>query len=158
MTVKIFCEDKKGKPFFERLIKRMKKEGRFGNISVKVGFIGGSVGTVLERRIKASLREGCSKFIVIYDAHGDDINKVRNKVLRFIPDNVRPKTCIVILDFEIEEWICISEEINCGSKPYETLKNRIGYEKYRLPDYAERLDFNKLINCRSFLEFLDCLK
>ncbi len=158
MTIKIFCEDRKGKPFFEELIKRMKKKGILRNIPIKVGYIGGRVGTSLERRIKASLREGCNKFIVIYDAHGEDIKEVRDRVWRFIPVNVSSNTCVVILDFEIEEWICISEGIDCGSEPYKTLKSKIGYEKHKLPKYAEKLNFNKLKECRSFKEFLDCLK
>jgi len=156
MTIKIFCEDRKGKPFFENLVNRMKREGLIGNVSIKVGYIGGKVGTVLERRIRASLRE-CNKFIVVYDAHGEDIEKVRDRVRRFVPDVVRSTTCIVILDYEIEEWICASEGINCGGEPYKTLKHKIGYDKYKLPDFADRLNFEKLKSCRSFVEFLNCL-
>jgi len=157
MTIKIFCEDRKGKPFFERLINRMKREGIAGNISIKVGYIGGCVGSVLERRIRASMRD-CSKFIIVYDAHGRNVEEVRKSVWRFVPDAVKVNSCIVILDFEIEEWICVSEGIDCGNEPYKTLKHKIGYEKYKLPDFAERLNFERLRGYRSFDEFLDCLE
>ena len=154
--IKIFCEDQKGKPFFENLVNRMKREGLIGNVSIKVGYIGGRVGTVLERRIRASLRV-CNKFIVVYDAHGEDIEEIRDRVRRFVPDVVKSTTCIVILDYEIEEWTCVSEGINCGREPYKTLKHKIGYDKHKLPNFAERLNFEKLKNCRSFVEFLNCL-
>ncbi len=66
---------------------------------------------------------------------------------------------IVLAEYEIEEWICISKDLKWKHlKPSEELKRNFGYEKYKLPKYANELDFDKLKkNCKSFKAFLNVL-
>jgi hypothetical protein len=66
---------------------------------------------------------------------------------------------IILADFEIEEWICISKNIKLKHlKPSDELKNQYGYEKWNLSKYATELDFDKLVkNCKSFIAFIDAL-
>lgn len=66
---------------------------------------------------------------------------------------------IILAEYEIEEWICISKDIKWKhSKPSDELKLKFGYMKSSLPKYAAELDFDKLgKNCKSFKAFLDAL-
>lgn len=157
MKIKIFCEDRKGKDFFLKLANRLKEQNLIGNVQIKVRYIGGSISTKLTRSIKASLISNQIKFIIVYDAHGRPIEDVREEVRSFIPSEIVNKTCIVILRYEIEEWICYNEDIRTQT-PYKTLKQSTGYEKYRLPEWADRLNIDKLSKCPSFSEFLECIR
>ena len=72
------------------------------------------------------------------------------------------KRCIIKLKYEIEEWIYTIKKMNYGrEKPSKVLKHKIGYEKYRLPDYASYIaeNYQELMNeSESFNQFIGCLK
>lgn len=87
-----------------------------------------------------------------------DCNQKLDEILEYI-DNKVDRIIIVLAEYEIEEWICISKDLKWKhSKPSEELKRKYGYEKYKLPKYANELDFNKLKkNCKSFKAFLNAL-
>jgi len=61
----------------------------------------------------------------------------------------------IIFEQEIEEWITKSTQ----QKPSEELKTTERYEKYKLPNYVSKIEFDnpKLMNLRSFKDFLNAL-
>ena len=70
---------------------------------------------------------------------------------------------MVVLDKEIEEWMCLSLNREYGHKPSEALNEylrrkhgaRLRYEKYMLPDFVEKLDTEKLLKAsKSFKTFI----
>lgn len=73
----------------------------------------------------------------------------------------------IILDYELEEWICYSFGIQLGvDKPFKALSDRCkekrgskeGYKKWQLPRFVENLDINALRrNCHSFEDFVSIL-
>ncbi len=98
-------------------------------------------------------------WVIIFDA--DDPQKFKDKYERAQghTKNIKTPVYIVLAEYEIEEWICISKDLKWKhSKPSEELKRNFGYEKHKLPKYANELDFNKLQkNCNSFKAFLNAL-
>jgi hypothetical protein len=123
-----------------------------------------AVGPKVSRIIKAtSLSFRLDKIVRIKDAHGKQLNKVREQVERFefreLDEYLRKILRIVLLDYEVEEWICISKGIRFSDKPSEELRRRENYEKYKLPNYADELDIRKLREgSRSFREFVEAVE
>jgi uncharacterized protein YuzE len=84
-----------------------------------------------------------------------------------IAKEIKSKVDVIILDYELEEWICYSFGIHfAGDKPSKALNERCkgkrgskkGYKKWQLPKFVENLDINALRrNCRSFEEFVSML-
>jgi hypothetical protein len=74
---------------------------------------------------------------------------------------------VIILDYELEEWICYSFGMQLGAdKPFKALSDKCkekrgskgGYKKWQLPRFVENLDFNTLRrNCHSFEDFASIL-
>lgn len=97
------------------------------------------------------------------DADGPERkDKIRGDIemhLKHVPRNLREKVRLLIIDYEIEEWICVSEGLRFGKeKPSKVLEKEQGYEKWKLSRYVERLNFEILRNHPSFKEFLEFLK
>lgn len=83
----------------------------------------------------------------------------RSNIMRHVPKEMITPVEIILAEYEIEEWICISKNLKWGhSKPSEELKNQFRYKKSSLPRYASELDFDKLIKkSKSFISFLKAL-
>jgi len=65
---------------------------------------------------------------------------------------------VILFNYEIEEWICISLGLKWHSKPSAELKQKLKYEKSDLPSYVDKLDFKKLVNkSKSFIKFIEAL-
>lgn len=155
MRLKIFCEDSHGVRFFEKLIERLKQEKLFDNsVGVKVGKYYGPCNTKMKRLILASYDEyPYDKFLIICDLDKKAIDDVKPLIVKHIPEEYLPKGMVILCDWEIEEWICVSAGIKIDDKPSTILKKREYYEKYMLPKYVDKLDFDKLKSCKSFNEF-----
>lgn len=158
MTRKIIvlCEDSYGVDFFKELINRLKEmnivpEG----LHVNAERFYGPCNTKLTRQMKAmGLLKDYNFFVIVADADGKPADDVRIKIECHIPNNLRNITHLVILKYEIEEWICISLDIKINDKPSTILRHKFSYEKYKLKDYISKLNFEKLKNCESFSDFV----
>lgn len=153
---KIFAEDSYGKLFFPRLIERLKEESSLPNIKIRADRLPGKCYEKSRRAIDAS--SDFDKIIVIVDAEGESKEETGDKVWIHVPPEVKSRVEVVVLPYEVEEWICFSQGLKFGhKKPSEVLKRRLGYEKSQLPEYAGRLDLKKLRYYPSFKEFVQAL-
>lgn len=153
---KIFAEDSYGREFFPRLIERLTGERCIPTIKIKADRFPGQCNTKSHRAISAS--SDFDRIIVLVDAHGTPIEATGEKVLVHIPQGMKGKVRVVVLPYEIEEWICFSAGLKFGNKkPSEVLKRHQGYEKSQLPEFADQLDLVKLRGCLSFKGFVQAL-
>lgn len=154
----ILCEDKYGGGFFKELIKRLKSVNLVAtNLGVDVKKFYGPCNVKLERQLLAiSLKKRCV-FIIVADADRRNIKDVESRITKHVPQCLRHNTRVVILDCEIEDWICVSLDMKGNEKSAAILKHRLGYRKYRLKSYAPKLDLGKLRKCRSFQDFINSL-
>jgi len=99
------------------------------------------------------------KIIIILDGDKNQgkYQQNLNKARRHIPNNIKTPCSIVVFDYEVEEWICISLNIKWSSKPSDALKSKFKYKKQHLPNYVDKLDFNKLKEVKSFNDFINAL-
>ena len=161
----IITEDAYGGEFFKRLLRRLNREGL---ADVRLKKIRGRKNPIhapflcdpkLNRIIKAAELAKPDFILVVYDGDGPSNYDSRKKdVEKHIPKNVKTPVKILLFEYEIEEWICRSLGYNWSTKPSDELKKREGYDKYKLPNYVDKLEFEKLKrNCKSFREFLRIL-
>lgn len=161
---RLFTEDKHGKDFFKKLVHKLKEKGI---ISREIDCEYGSRFRLCNVKMsQRAIKEAASSFdrvIIHVDADGPKRKgKIRGDMelhLEHVPRNLREKVRLLIIDHEIEEWICVSERLRFGrEKLSHVLKRERGYEKRKLPRYAERLNFKILRDYPSFKEFLEFLK
>ncbi len=160
MNIKIISEDDYGGAFLKNVILQLKNKKLVGNISVKGSKPMRPLCNFKLDRILRSFDGSCDKIIIMLDSDGpENLEKRRVNVMRHKPDDLETPVEIILTDYEIEEWICISKNLKWkDSKPSDELKNQYGYIKSSLPKYASELDFDKLQrNCRSFKAFLNAL-
>ena len=160
MNIKIISEDYYGGAFLENVIVRLKNKKMVGNITVKASKPMLPLCNSKLDRILMAFDTSCDKIIIILDADSPQNYESRyTNVKRHVPDDLKTPVEIILIDYEIEEWICFSKNLKWKhSKPSEELKIKDGYIKSRLPKYAYELDFDILRkNCRSFKEFLEAL-
>jgi len=159
-SLMILTEDTHGTRFFRQLIVRLKDEGFLSrDIHTESDRFGGPCNSKLMRQMKVMEGlKGYNSFIIVADADGKPLEKVSSRIRIHVPPNLVDKTEIVIFKDEIEEWICCSLGIKINSKPSTILKNKFGYEKFRLPDYVPKLDFAKLTTMKSYQAFIKKLK
>jgi len=160
MNIKIISEDDYGGAFLKNVILQLKNEKLVGNISVKGSKPMRPLCNFKLDRILKSFDGSCDKIIIMLDSDGpENLEPRRVNVMRHKPDDLETPVEIILTDYEIEEWICISKNLKWkNSKPSDELKNQYGYTKSSLPKYAVELDFDKLQrNCKSFMAFLYAL-
>ena len=160
-NVMIICTDTYGKVFFKKLTNRLKNEKLIPNHRIYVERFNGPCSPKLERQltIYACLRE-IDFVIIVADADGKPPTKIKKMIEVHIPAELKPSTGIVILEYEIEDWICISKGIRISdTKPSLILKQKEDYEKYKLCNYVSELKIGKLVSrCKSFYNFLKFLQ
>ncbi|MFA4957875.1 MAG: hypothetical protein WC556_12970 [Candidatus Methanoperedens sp.] len=160
MNIKIISEDDYGGAFLKNVIVQLKSKKMVGNIVVKATKPMRPLCNFQLDRILKSFDTSCDKIIIILDSDGPHNYKSRYaNVKRHVPDGMKTPVEIILTDYEIEEWICISKGLKWKHhKPSDELKLKFGYIKSSLPKYADELDFDKLgKNCESFKAFLDAL-
>jgi len=156
----IICEDRYGVGFFEQLANRLKNEGFIpGYLNVKAARFYGPCNTKLDRQIKALAYLSCFNFfLVVADADGESQQRVKERIEGHVPKELRNSCNTVVLRHEVEEWICYDKGIQIDDKPSIILKEKEGYEKYKLDSYVAKLDINRLRKgCVSFCDFIECL-
>ncbi len=160
MNIKIISEDDYGGLFLKNVIMQLKNKNLVGNISVKGSKPMRPLCNFKLDRILKSFDGSCDKIIIMLDSDGpQNLEKRRANIKRHVPDDLETPVEIILTDYEIEEWICITKNLKWkNSKPSDELKNQYGYIKSSLPKYAAELDFDKLQrNCKSFKAFLNAL-
>lgn len=155
----ILCEDSYGVDFFKELLNRLKSEDIIPeSLHVDADRFYGKCNPKLKRQMKPmAFQRGCNLFIIVADADGNPVEEVKMKIECHVPNNFRDITHYVIFNYEIEEWVCISLNLEINGKPSNILKHRFGYEKYKLKQYVPKLDFEKLKNHESFNKFISAL-
>ncbi len=156
MNVAILTEDTYGVNFFQNLIARLKKSETIRN----------EVGVKIKRyniyKLKNLLRvanQDYDRTIVTVDCDGSCNNGNSKEINDLINGERRKNTVVINLEFEIEEWICVSDGINYGSeKPSIVLKSQRKYEKFQLPIYADKLKVRELLDkSESFSLYIQAL-
>jgi len=160
MNIKIISEDDYGGAFLKNVIVQLKNKKMVGNITVKATKPMRPLCNFQLDRILKAFDTSCDKIIIILDSDYPQNHKSRYaNVKRHVPDNLKTPVEIILTDYEIEEWICISKDLKWKhNKPSDELKLKFSYIKSSLPKYAAELDFDKLgKNCKSFKAFLGAL-
>ncbi len=160
MNIKIISEDDYGGAFLKNVILHLKNKKLVGDISIKSSKPMRPLCNFKLDRILKSFDGSCDKIIIMLDSDGpENLESRRINVLRHVPDDLETPVEIILAEYEIEEWVCISKNLKCKhSKPSDELKKE-GYIKSSLPKYARELDFDKLQKkCRSFKDFLNALR
>jgi len=103
------------------------------------------------------------KIVIIVDGDGREVKHIQQAVLEHLEESGQSVIRVVVLDYEIEEWVCDSLGVKYGQyrMPKEELRHYLRSKKgkeYRprdLPKYADLVDPKKLkeIN-RSFRELV----
>jgi len=169
VSCKIFSEDAHGREFFKRLVEKLKRQGVISsNISVNVNRLPGICYTKTKRVLKAA--SDFDRIIILVDADNPaNKNTIFQKVSKHIPQDVANKTQVIVIDYEIEEWICQSLGINFGNqKPSEALDIwcritkgiKKGYKKSRIVQFVDDVanSANTLMQIsRTFRDFINFL-
>ena len=148
-------EDCFGKEFFKRLFCKKLDENIFrGHLkSVKQIQMSPKISRIIKQHAS-----GVDRIIIIMDSEGQPIKDKEAKLLGYAGKEYRKIVSIVLVDYEIEEWICYSLDIKPGGKkPSNVLKYEREYRKSQLPKYVDELDCKKLMGCGSFKRFASLL-
>ena len=148
MKFTFLVEDRFGPHFFEIFFRKKVSEGIFSGRLKRVRRC--SIGNKMTRIISANAGK-VDRIIIIADADGGSLEDKRSDILRYVSKTDAEHVMVVLMNYEIEEWICYSEGIEFGSqKPSDVLKHRKNYRKQRLPCYADKMDCQRLQGCKSF--------
>lgn len=168
VSCKIFSEETYGKEFFKKLIKRLKSEDIVdGNLDADSSRLPGKCYSKSERVIKVATLS-FDKVAIIADAEGpQNSDDVLNQIYIHIPNPIKSKVEVILLDYMIEEWICVSLGKHWGArKPSEVINDYLmnargagkGYKKSELPNFVNGLDISILRrNSPSFQKFINFL-
>ncbi|GFO97402.1 hypothetical protein ig2599ANME_1604 [groundwater metagenome] len=160
MNIKIISEDDYGGLFLKNVIAQLKNKNLVGNVTVKGSKPMRPLCNFKLDRILKSFDTSCDKIIIILDSDDPkNLEKRLANIKRHVPDDLKTPVEIILTDYEIEEWICVSKNLKWKhSKPSDELKIQYGYTKNSLPKYATELDFGELQKkCRSYKDFLYAL-
>ncbi|HLB72303.1 MAG: hypothetical protein OIN88_03835 [Candidatus Methanoperedens sp.] len=161
MNIKIISEDDYGGEFLKNVIVQLKNKKLVGNITVRSSKPMRPLCNFQLDRILKIFDNTCDKIIIVLDSDSpQNLEYKRININRHVPKSMITPVEIILTDYEIEEWICISKNLKWKhSKPSDELKIKFGYLKSSLPKYASELDFDTLRNhCRSFGSFLEALQ
>ncbi len=155
MKYYFIVEDDFGPQFIKALFRKKSDEGIFSGMLVKAKQY--SIGPKMSRIAKAATRNA-DRIVILMDADGKPHKEWTRHIESFLSDVDMNYVRIVLLDHEIEEWICHSQGIKFDEKPSKILKASISYKKNQLPKYALKLDCEKLKTCSSFERLMLALR
>lgn len=156
MKFYFLVEDSYGSGFITALFKKKSGEGRLSGKIVDARRC--SIGNKLKRMVNAA-RLKADRVIILRDAEGLPLDKATERIKQYLDPRYLDYVHVVLFDYEIEEWICYSQDIPVKEEmPSKILKHRQKYEKRHLPEFAEKLDCKKLAGCPSFLRLTCALK
>ncbi len=131
MNIKIISEDDYGAEFLKNVIAQLRTKKLVGNATVKGSKPMRPLCNFKLDRILKSFDASCDKIIIILDSDGPEkMENRRANIERHVPDDLETPVEIILTDYEIEEWICVSKNLIWKhSKPSDELKNKEGYIK-----------------------------
>ena len=154
MNFYFIVEDKFGPSFIKQVFRKKSEEGMFyGRISDARR---SSISNKMTRMISAAI-SSVDRIIILMDADGGPLADKEEKIKEYVAKKDLDHVRIVLLDNEIEEWICYSLEIKINSKPSDVLAGKNGYQKRDLLKYASKIDCAKLKDCQSFNRLISAL-
>lgn len=170
LKIAIYTEDTYGLGFIKNVINRLISEGF---VSTKIEFVKTYTPALIKkchnvRKVRSVIRE-VDRILIIIDKENIDEFDERDAIwrhLRNLKDSDRKKIIVIATEPEIEEWVCLSLNLefdksgrNIEKKPSRVLENDYNYKKCRLAKYANDLNFRKLLNeSKSFRKFYESLK
>ncbi|RLE96561.1 MAG: hypothetical protein DRJ63_10395 [Thermoprotei archaeon] len=166
----ILTEDTYGKVFFEKIVRKLKERGvlfRGRGIDVKsvsAKPCDAKLSRVLEQlSVPAPYKHNYFRIVVVMDGDGRP-REVCEKIRFHVPYSCSGIVKIVVVDYELEEWICLCLGIRYSGKPsvelsrYLEAKRGIRYRKRYLPRFADELDIDVLLKkSESFRKFYNSL-
>jgi|GEM_PF-1371329 hypothetical protein len=165
LKVAIYTEDTYGLGFIKNVINRLISEGF---ISTKIQFAKTYTPALIKkchnvRKVCSVVRDVDRVLIVIDKESVDNYDEYEDiwKHLKNLKDYDREKIVVIATEPEIEEWVCVSLGIDFDrtgndieKKPSRILENNHNYKKSRLSEYANELNFKKLLEeSKSFRDF-----
>jgi hypothetical protein len=159
-AVHISYEDTSGKDFFKGLIKRLKDEKWIRrDLSFSYRRLQCFCNPKISRIMRAAqIKYDPTRFIITCDGDGRALQKER-QMEKHVDSQLKSKTVVIVIDTEIEEWICISKGYSFSGKPSKFLERKIGYKKRNLPKYFRYLDIDCLFaECNSFRLLVESLR
>ncbi len=140
----LFIEDSYGISFFKKLIETMKTHNIIPKIRFQYKHLAAMCNAKTERLLKvAAQNPNYKKIFVIVD--DDRTNgKKKGKEETHIPKKYGHKCELLWFTDEIEELILLSENIWHNGKSSDYLKTNRDYKKRDLPNYAKKLDLEKI--------------
>lgn len=156
MRFRLVVEDSFGPDFITKLFNKKFDEkllsGRLEGVTSCL------IGNKLGRKVNAALLD-VDRVIILMDADGQSLDQKTKIIKQYLNVRYLDHISVVLLDYEIEEWICYSKGISIkGEKPSNILKSRQNYRKNHLPRFAEKLDCKRLASCPSFLRLTHALE
>jgi len=170
MKIKIFTEDIRAKAFFDILNEKLKNMNIVcRSYGIDTSHLpGASPCNSKQTRAINAASTNYDKILIIVDADGpENLDRKKATVEKHIENSLRSIVNIVICDYELEEWICKSLNINYGNKPCKDLNQyckskgyKKGYRKSEICKFAKDIDIELLKNIRnySFGKYLDFLQ
>lgn len=156
MKFYFLMEDRFGPQFIKTLFRKKSESGLFTGRIVKARR--SSISTKLSRHVTAA-QEIADRIIILMDAEGKPLDDKTDEIKRHLDTKYTNNVRIVLLDQEIEEWICYSKEYTIkDGKPSDILKTKLKYQKNQLPDYAKSLDCERMQSCESFNRLLKAME
>ena len=154
MNFYFIVEDKFGPSFIKQVFRKKFEEGLFsGRISDARR---SSISNKMTRMISAAI-SSVDRIIILMDADGRPLADKEEKIKEYVAKKDLDHVRIVLLDNEIEEWICYSLGIKTNGKPSDALAEKNGYQKRDLLKYASKIDCTKLKDCQSFNRLISAL-
>ena len=160
-NILIFTEDSFGVDFINKVILNMKQVGLVNNsFHFKCLHLKALCNKKIDRQIRATqLKKVYDRIIIVID--GDfNPNQKYVEMRSHVEKKFQEITKIVVIETEIEEWICKSLKIKFNQeKPSSVLNKEFCYEKYKLPKYNNKLDYSILTkDSTSFIKFLNYIQ
>ncbi len=169
MKLKIFAEDIRANIFFDDLNLRLKDMNIVDrSYGIDTSHLPGATPcNYKQTRVIKAASTNYDKILIIVDADGpENLENKKATVEKHIEKNLECIVNIVICDYELEEWICKSLNINHGNKPCKDLDHycksrghKKGYRKSEIYKFAKDIDIELLRNIKnySFGKYLDFL-
>lgn len=158
--IHLYYEDTFGNDFFKELIKRLKNERRIDrNISFGFKHLQCFCNPKIDRILKADdIKYNPNQIIITCD--GDDqVLEKKVEMEGHVSTRLQNKTALIIIETEIEEWICLSKGFNFQGKPSRYLEYNHGYKKRNLNKYVSDLNIDRLIQeSGSFSELMNIIQ
>ena len=146
-------EDTYGDEFIKQLFDKKLGEGLFSG--KMTGARRSPIGPKLAKIIKTQDKD--VRIIILADADDKPIQAEEMRISKYIQKEHAQQVRIVLLTYEIEEWICYSRGFKIDDKPSKILERKIQHKKNRLPQYASKIDCAKLTDCQSFKRLVDAM-